>query len=216
MPAEIILIGGASILINYGFRDMTYDVDAVIMASSAMKDAVGRVAEKRGLPTGWLNTDFKQTKSYSDKLLEVSAYYRTFSNVVAIRTITAEYLVAMKLMSGRRYKHDISDIVGILWEHQKSGKAISKQAIENAIAVLYGDNAEIPPASQKFMAALSDEVNYEALFKQSLEDEKQSRDILLDFEQNYPNILDSDNTDNILERLHEEKSGKNSKNEQKD
>lgn len=27
MPAEIILIGGASILINYGFREMTYDMD---------------------------------------------------------------------------------------------------------------------------------------------------------------------------------------------
>ena len=30
MPAEIILIGGASILINYGFREMTYDMDAII------------------------------------------------------------------------------------------------------------------------------------------------------------------------------------------
>lgn len=39
MPAEIILIGGASILANYGFRDMTYDIDALIIASSAMKDA---------------------------------------------------------------------------------------------------------------------------------------------------------------------------------
>lgn len=39
MPAEIILIGGASILANYGFREMTYDIDAVVSASSAMKDA---------------------------------------------------------------------------------------------------------------------------------------------------------------------------------
>ena len=30
MPAEIVLIGGASILINYGFREMTYDMDAII------------------------------------------------------------------------------------------------------------------------------------------------------------------------------------------
>ena len=30
MPAEITLVGGASILINYGFRDSTYDIDAVI------------------------------------------------------------------------------------------------------------------------------------------------------------------------------------------
>lgn len=37
MPAEIILIGGASVLINYGFREMTYDMDAIIQSSSAMK-----------------------------------------------------------------------------------------------------------------------------------------------------------------------------------
>lgn len=30
VPAEIILVGGASILINYGFREMTYDMDAII------------------------------------------------------------------------------------------------------------------------------------------------------------------------------------------
>ena len=31
MPADIILIGGASVVINYGFREMTYDMDAVIL-----------------------------------------------------------------------------------------------------------------------------------------------------------------------------------------
>ncbi|MCC6094423.1 MAG: hypothetical protein LIV24_05315 [Eubacterium sp.] len=30
MPAEIILIGGASILINYGFRDSTLDMAALL------------------------------------------------------------------------------------------------------------------------------------------------------------------------------------------
>ena len=33
MPAEITLIGGASILINYGFRASTYDVDRVVMCA---------------------------------------------------------------------------------------------------------------------------------------------------------------------------------------
>lgn len=44
MPAEITLIGGASILINYGFRGSTYDVDALYEAyaqeESAAKDAL--------------------------------------------------------------------------------------------------------------------------------------------------------------------------------
>ena len=57
MPAEIILIGGASILANYGFRDMTYDMDAIISASSAIEDAINHVGDKYGLPNGWLNTD---------------------------------------------------------------------------------------------------------------------------------------------------------------
>ena len=39
-PAEIILIGGASVIINYGFRETTYDMDAIINASSSMKDAI--------------------------------------------------------------------------------------------------------------------------------------------------------------------------------
>ena len=40
MPAEIILIGGAAILANYGFREMTTDVDEIINAASSMKDVV--------------------------------------------------------------------------------------------------------------------------------------------------------------------------------
>ena len=38
LPAELVLIGGASVLINYGFREMTTDVDAVIQSASTMKE----------------------------------------------------------------------------------------------------------------------------------------------------------------------------------
>ena len=46
IPAEIILVGGAAILTNYGFRNMTTDIDAVISASSAMKEAINHVGDK--------------------------------------------------------------------------------------------------------------------------------------------------------------------------
>jgi len=60
MPAEIVLIGGAAVLANYGFRELTYDIDAIILASSAMKDAINHVGDKMGLPSGWLNADFQK------------------------------------------------------------------------------------------------------------------------------------------------------------
>ena len=46
MWAEIILIGGASVLVNYGFRDMTTDIDAVIHAASVMKDVINQIGDR--------------------------------------------------------------------------------------------------------------------------------------------------------------------------
>jgi hypothetical protein len=200
MPAEIILIGGASILTNYGFRDMTYDVDAVILASSAMKEAVNRVGDKLGLPNGWLNMDFKQTKSYSDKLPEISVYYKTFSNILTVRTVAAEYLIAMKLMSGRQYKNDLSDVAGILWEHQKRGKPISREMIDHALAVLYKDEYELPEISLKFISDAFADGDFGKIYQQIRESEKQSKEILLGFEKNSPNVTNEDNVNSILEK----------------
>ena len=36
IPAEIVMIGGAAIVTQYGFRASTTDIDAVIVASSVM------------------------------------------------------------------------------------------------------------------------------------------------------------------------------------
>ena len=96
MPAEIILIGGASILINYGFREMTYDMDAIIKSSGAMRDAINTVGDRLGLPIGWLNTDFVHTNSYTPRLAEHSKYYKTFANVLQIRTVSDEYSLLIK------------------------------------------------------------------------------------------------------------------------
>ena len=197
-PAEIILIGGAAVLANYGFRELTYDVDAIIVASSAMKDAINRVGDRHGLPHGWLNADFKRTASYSDRLIEVSVYYRTFSNIVTIRTVAAEYLLAMKLMSGRQYKNDLSDIVGILWEHQKTGKPISRKSVEKATESLYGKDAEIPETSMQLLSAVFASGDYETLYRATCESELESKKLLLEFERNYPNTLNGENIDSIL------------------
>ena len=200
MPAELILIGGAAILANYGFREVTYDIDAIILASSAMKDAINHVGDRMGLPGNWLNADFQKTTSFSNKLLEVSVYYKTFSNILTIRTVAAEYLIAMKLMSGRQYKFDLSDIAGILWEHQKNGKPISREAINKAIITLYGENATLPDVSQKMIDDAFTDGNYEGAYTKIRESEKQAKDILVDFDKTHPGELKGENINAILEQ----------------
>jgi len=201
MPAEIVLIGGAAILVNYGFRELTYDVDAVIVASSAMKEAINIIGDKFNLPRGWLNADFKRTDSYSDKLLEVSIYYKTFSNILQVRTVAAEYLIAMKLMSGRRYKNDISDIFGVLWEHQKNGTPIIKSAIERAVIELYGNIEKLPDISVDLLKNVLENGDYENMYKRSREDEKEAKELLIEFEEQNPKVLKTENINVILEQM---------------
>lgn len=198
MPAEIILIGGAAILINYGFREMTYDMDAIIQASSSMKDAINNVGDRMGLPNGWLNTDFMKTASYTPKLIQYSKYYKTFSNVLRIRTISAEYLIVMKLMAGRQYKNDLSDVIGILIEQKKADKEIQLESIKRAADELYNGYENLPASSRDFIEAAYTSKDLSDLYEKLKKDEKENKDMLLEFQNDYPNVLNGDNIKDIL------------------
>lgn len=203
MPAEIILIGGAAIISHYGFREMTTDIDAIIMASSMMKDAINHVGDRFGLPNGWLNDDFRKTGSYSDRLSEVSKYYKSYFGVLSVRVISAEYLIAMKLKAGRKYKNDFSDIAGILAEHKNKGEEITYQQIETAIEKLYGNVNAISDECLIFIKGILSEGNFEKVYSQLKENEKQAKNMLISFEEAYPGETNADNVNNIVDGLKE-------------
>ena len=198
--AEIVLVGGAAILANYGFREMTYDIDAVITASSAMKEAVNTVGDRLGLPNGWLNADFKNTSSYSPKLLQYSKYYRTYSNVLNIRTISSEYLVAMKLMSGRRYKKDLSDIIGILSEQERMGEPLSYQKIDCAVRNLYAGWEHISEYAIQVLKAALDSENLKELFMEQEHEEALSKQAVLQVQKYEGEKVKESNVDEIIQK----------------
>ncbi len=201
VPAEIVLVGGAAILTNYNFRDMTTDIDAVIHAASSIKEAINKVGDKYNLQNGWLNEDFMRTGSYSPKLDEFSVYYKSFYGVLSVRTITAEYLIAMKLRSGRKYKNDISDVIGILAEHKKRGTPITLGMIETAVKNLYGSWNSFPDDAKPFIEAALKNGDFENIYTSVKKEEIDSKDILADFEKAYPKIVQESNVNEILKTL---------------
>ena len=201
IPAELILIGGASVLVNYGFRNMTTDIDALFVGASAMKDAIARVGDRFDLPAGWLNEDFTHTDSYTPRLAEFSRYYRTYANVLTVRTVSAEHLVAMKLRSGRQYKSDLSDVLGILAEHQRQGTPLSLERIEKAAADLYGGFAALPEPSRRFIANVMENGDFEALYAQVVRAEQETKELLLDIEKDCLRAVSPENVDAVAETL---------------
>ena len=204
-PAEIILIGGASVVINYGFREITYDMDAIIDASASMKDAINAVGDRFGLPNGWLNDDFKNTVSYTPRIVQYSNLYRTFSNLVSVRTVSGEYLVAMKVMKGRQYKHDRSDIIGILLEQDKAGNPLTIDSIKRAVCDLYDSYDVLTEEVRQFIENTIRNGDYEKLYDITRQQEKANRDNLIEYQENKPGVTNKDNVDDIIEALRKRK-----------
>ena len=137
-PAEIIIVGGGSIMLNYKFRDATQDFDVILLAASGIKDVITRFADENNLPRDWMNTNFVKTASYSDALMEVSRHYCWLNNqTLEIRTVSGIYLIAMKMIAHRDYRNDISDAIGILIEEAEAGNSFSYADIEAAYQKLY-------------------------------------------------------------------------------
>ncbi len=149
---ELIIVGGASVILNYGFRETTMDIDAYISAGTSIKVAIYKIAEDNNISEEWLNSDFLKTTSFTHKLTEVSKYYKTYNQVLDVRTISDEYLVAMKLEAFRKYKYDLSDAFYVL-KAMKGSQSDNVDKVKKAYNYLY--DKKLDGEKLKFLNGIS-------------------------------------------------------------
>lgn len=178
VPIEIINVGGASILINYGFRNSTNDVDA-ILNWGFLDQSIKNVSLKFDLEKNWLNSDFVRTKSFSPRLIEFSTFYKCFLKKLYVRTIKSEYLIAMKMVSARIYKNDLSDIVGIILAEKGNGYLITWDMIQKAIQDLYGKAEVVSTDIVRIVKRILLEHNLHILYEFYIESEKLAKEQML-------------------------------------
>lgn len=203
---ELILVGGSSILLNYDFRPTTMDADAFVRGGQPIREAIIYTADKNNLSPDWLNTDFVKTTSYSAKLSQYSKFYKRYNQVLTVRTVTDEYLVAMKLKSFRPYKFDWSDIVGIIYD-MSLRKPIELDAIKTAVVNLYGDWNSISLEAQQYIKhVIQNTEKLPEIYNQIRSSEQYNKIVLQEFENEYSGVLTSDNLEDILKSLTHQKN----------
>ncbi|MBE6035631.1 MAG: hypothetical protein E7222_13180 [Clostridiales bacterium] len=177
--AELIIVGGGAIMLGYNFRSSTEDFDVIIRGSSSLiKEIANRIGDKNDLANGWLNSDFSKTTSYSKELILHSKFYKTFCNCLDVRIVPDEYLIAMKLVSGREYKHDCSDIIGILSEAIQKKEPLSFDKIDRAVNELYGGWGLVSDDMKNFLNNVLKETDLEGLYYRIEEKETVNRERL--------------------------------------
>jgi hypothetical protein len=96
--AEIMVVGGAALVMLFGARESTKDVDAYFLMpeASTIRDAAARVAVNLDLPHDWLND---AAKGYVVEVTAGDVLYETPS--LLVRAASTSQLLAMKLAAWR-------------------------------------------------------------------------------------------------------------------
>ena len=196
---EIILIGGSAILAGYNFRAQTTDIDAIIRSSSIIKEAANRIADQFGLSNNWLNSDFIKTKSYSPQIVSHSKFYKKFYGFLNVRIIMGEYLVAMKLRSARIYKHDLSDIIGIIKEQNEIGNSLTIEKIKDAYIELY--NEPLTAEHIIYLSNIFQSDNIEDLFYDTIKTEDNNKKALLEAQEEYKDVINDENINSFIDHF---------------
>jgi Nucleotidyltransferase of unknown function (DUF6036) len=145
VKGELCLYGGAVMALAYKARPDTDDVDAIFEPVRYIRKAARRVAEKHGLPIGWLNNAVEIFLVPHEKrvLLDLSH--------LKVYGPAPDYLLAMKILSARANTMDRGDIEFLLRE---LGLTKASDALD--IVKHYYPHKEVKPAARMLVQELFD------------------------------------------------------------
>lgn len=145
ISAEMYVVGGAAIALAFDERRATRDIDAVFEPKAIVYEAAAVVAERLGLPGGWLNDAVKGFLAGSDPAAA------PVLDLPGLRCLTAspETLLALKVLA-HRVGEDESDVRLLAAE---LGLTRAEDILDLAERT-YGDRLE--PAARFFVEQLFD------------------------------------------------------------
>lgn len=136
---ELCIYGGSALMLAYGARQGTKDVDALMRPLEVCQRLGRRVAEQLGLQESWLNDDVRQFVSDQGTFapLEIEDLEAAAKQHLRITRASASYLLAMKCLACRPdlpgWQRDVADIRFLI---RKMGIATMEQ-VEQQINRFY-------------------------------------------------------------------------------
>jgi hypothetical protein len=149
MSGEVLLTGGAAMCLVHEARDMTKDIDALYEPKETINRLAAKIAKREGLPSDWLNDSAKIFVGANAPIEDFISF-----RGLRVHTVSAEYLLAMKVMSARFSEKDSEDILFLM---NKLGVTTSERAID--ILLSFFSPNQILPRTQYFIEAIVENIN---------------------------------------------------------
>ena len=140
VEGELYLVGGAVMCLAFDARPATRDIDALFRPTREIREAAARVADRVGVPRGWLNDAVKG-------FLDERGDFDPFLELPGLRVFIArpEYLLAMKCASMRLAEEfrDVDDVRYLL-------RYLNVTSVEQALVIVtrYVDEDRLMPKTR--------------------------------------------------------------------
>ena len=152
VTGEICIVGGAAMVLAFGNRDSTRDIDALVMAPTSVRAAAAKVAETYGFPANWLNDG---AKGFASGIRIETKELLRFSNLRIVAPPPA-YILAMKCIAARvgLDEHDKEDALFLirLLELRDSASVL-------AVVGQHYEQERIPAKTRYFVEELCNELS---------------------------------------------------------
>jgi hypothetical protein len=151
VTGEICIVGGAALVLGFGCRNSTRDIDALVIAPPSIRAAAQKVAELEQIPSSWLNDGakgFASSQPIETKEILQMSHLRVVSP-------PAEYILAMKCIAARvgiddNDKADAKFLIKYL-------KLTDSEAVLSIVGRYYNEKL-IPAKTQYFIQEICDEL----------------------------------------------------------
>jgi hypothetical protein len=90
-------------------------------------------------------------------------------------------------------------------EQEERNKPLSFDIIQKAIIDLYDSYDKIPEDSRNFIESIYKKNNLHEFYSKCRELEQENKDVLVEFQENYPGVINGDNLADILKAARERK-----------
>jgi len=111
----------------------------------------------------------------------------------------------MKLIAGRKYKNDLSDIVGVLMEYEEQQRPISLNQINQSLLTLYG-RAELPDTDlMHWLVQLIHNGSYRKVYDLVRREEANNQSIVIEAIEQGSKVFSESDVDAVLALIRERK-----------
>lgn len=151
VTGEICIVDGAAMVLAFGSRKSTRDIDALLLSPAQVRLAASKIAHDQGIPSNWLNDG---AKGFAPELPIEGKDILRLSHLRVI-SAPAEYILAMKCVAARigLDEHDREDAKFLI----QLLSLRDSEAVLNVVAKYY-DAKRIPAKTQYFVRELCDEL----------------------------------------------------------